>query len=130
MTPDERNAVLDAIEDNTTSLDATATTYATLLAALKAMTAAAASVTQVGNIKNTGADGAFVEFFGASEYDPGPQGQRAVAGRIRQTYRDCIAILDSAGNPTPTDREIFDEMRDRLTPVREIAPTDFSCVGL
>jgi len=129
VTQDQRDAFLDYLEDNTTTLTAGATLYATLLDALKAQTAASVGVSQIGTIIRTGADGAFTEFAQASEYDQGPQGRTTEWAIIRRTYRSASERLINAGTPSPTDPEIFAEMRFLLTPVREFG-ANFQCVGL
>lgn len=130
MTQDQRDAFLDYLEDNTTTLTSSATLYATLLAALQAQTAASVGVSQIGTVIRTGADGAFTEFAQASEYDPGPQGRTSEWAVIRRTYRQARERLINSGidSLVLTDREVFDEMRFLLIPVREFGAS-YCAVG-
>lgn len=113
------------IFDTTTSLTASASTYATLLAALQAMASGVVSVTTAsGGIISTSANGHSVTFdrvtSGNSQMD-----YAANAGELRDLYQNSKAALISAGDASPTDTEIFDEMMDRLQSIREYGPSQF-----
>ena len=108
------------IYDLTTSLTAAASTYTTLLAALQAMGGGTFSITSSGQIQSVSANGHTVTFgqttSGASTTDYAEN-----AAYLRDLYVWSKAALVSAGDASPTDAEIFDEMMHRLEPCVEYA---------
>ena len=111
------------VYDLTTSLTGTATTYATLLIAIQAITAANFSVSTTGQITMTSANGRTVEF--GSSGGATPVDFAESAGDLRDLYVDSKAALITSGIAAPTDAQIFTEMMDRLRAVK-VATSDFS----
>ena len=128
LTTREISSKLWLIHDKTTSLGG-GSTYATLIIALKAISASVDSVTSSGGeVSRTGAADRFVEFFAPSESGTSQQDLHEFAGWLRDEYEDSTEALVNAGIPTPSDQEIWDEMKSRMRGVKSHGPSNF--VGL
>lgn len=94
------------------------TTYATLSAGLEAYSFAALDSVKGGTIAGTAARDHSVSF---SNRDNGatPEDIAAMCGEMLDIYDASRAALVAAGDASPSDEEIKDEMMDRLQAVTE-----------
>lgn len=111
---------LDKIEDSTTTLLGSSSTYANLITALRAFTAAQYTLTASGEIKSTSANGHEVTFADSSVEGSRANDYRQGAAKIRDIYRDSRLALISSAEITSNeaastaDPKIFAEMRFRI----------------
>ena len=122
LSTQHRRGFLWRIYDLTTTLTGSATTYATLLAAVQAVSSSQFSFSSTGTITAVSANGHSVSF-GHSSSGSSPESYAENAAGLRDLYETSKANLISAGDPTPTDAEIFDEMMDTLQSVRSLQLT-------
>jgi hypothetical protein len=118
-----RRGLMYRVYDLTTSLTATATTYATLIVALQAIGASNFSVSTTGQVVATSANGRSVQFGNLGGASPTDFAESA--GDLRDLYVQSRADLVTSGIASPTDAQIFTEMMDRLRAIK-VATTDFS----
>lgn len=123
----QRRGFLWRIYDLTTTLTATATTYATLLAAVQAVGAANFTITSTGTITAVAGNGKSVTL-GAAASGATPVDYAEAAAALRDLYQDSRAAIISSGIASPTDAQIFTEMKFRLQPVTELAPSNFAAL--
>ena len=124
----QQRGFLYRVFDLTTTLTAAATTYATLIAALQALTAANFSVTASGTIVSTSANGHSVTFSQATASGSNPQDYSQFAAAARDLYTSARSALISAGIAAPTDLQVWTEMMDRpeLQRITELGPSSMS----
>lgn len=94
------------------------------------MTAGTVSLFSTGTISRTFGNGFGAEYFPASEYQAGPEAYAGIAGEFRDLYELSKTVLINSGIASPSDLQIWQEMMSRLTPVRELGPSDFSAIRM
>lgn len=127
LASDIRYRLMFLIYDQTTTLTGAATTYATLLIALQAMTSGSGSfaVTANGQLVSVSGNGHSATFSQSSD-GATPADFSENAGFLRKLYVESKAALISAGTPAPTDLQIWDEMYFRIAPVSSYGPVEMS----
>ncbi len=115
--------------DLTTSLTPAATQYATLIAALQALTLVTTSLspaTTSGIVTGVSANGHSVTYAETGQYSTTADDFSGNSAFMRDVYTESRLALISAGIAAPTDPQIFDEMMFRISPATEIGPSCFS----
>lgn len=116
-----RSAYLDATTRNPVT---------TLLAVLNEhLTASTEATSGTGGLTITQQAGNGHSFTAVEAHGLKPVQYAGMIGELMDVYETCEADLIEAGNATPSDEEIKDEMIDRLRPVRA-SYTDRSCATL
>lgn len=96
----------------------------TLLARLEAQAdAAVTALSASGAIKSTAGNGKAVEFFGPGDTGIDSTELGTLTGEMIRLYDMSLAALVSSGIASPTDAEIYAEMKSRLDAVTEIGPS-------
>lgn len=93
--------------------------FATLLAAIESTAFASVEGGRNGTIAATSANGNSVQFAIGGQNLSG-EDYAALGGEMLDLYEAASDGLIAAGFTTPTDAQIFDEMKDRLQPIREV----------
>lgn len=99
----------------------------TLLAQLEAQAdSAVTALSASGAIKSTAGNGKAVEFFGPGDTGISSTELGTLTGEMLRLYDLSRAALVSSGVASPTDAQIYEEMKFRLEPVTELGPSTFS----
>lgn len=105
----------------------TPATYATLVLSLTAAANAALDAVKGGTLSNVSGNGHSIAWAtGGSSADASDFAEGI--SRLLELYDSSRADLVTSGVASPTDAQIYAEMKDRLVPVREITK-DFSGAG-